>query len=171
MVRIIIISETEEEKALSDFELKKCYFGYARQKFQGKKFMNKNTGIEIQVSREGLGEWKTKTKSREQILSIQKLDKLLENSEFMKFEKDTKNRRHIAGFDYYAQNIKINNKEYIAVLTIKKTLDEGDKYYHHYLAGTKIELPSEILRQSEKQSNASLLDSSPSGTPDIITIT
>jgi hypothetical protein len=133
---------------LSDLELKQYYFNYARKNFQGERFVNKETSREIQVSREGISEWKTKTKSREQILSIQKLDWLLENSSFIKTEKDTKNRRHIAGFDYYSSKMTINGTEYNAIITIKKTVEAGDTYYHHYLDDIQIEPSSEILRQS-----------------------
>jgi hypothetical protein len=142
------IRETRDEQKMSDTELKRYYFGYARKTFQGKQFTNKQTGREIQVSREGISEWKTKTKSREQILSIQKLDWLLKNSRFIKTAKDSKARRHIAGFDYYSVPITICGHDYNAILTIKKTIEEGDKYYHHYLENIKIEPSSEILRQS-----------------------
>ncbi|GHU18631.1 hypothetical protein FACS1894163_10840 [Spirochaetia bacterium] len=55
---------------MSDPDLKKECFKYARQSFQGKRFTNKETGREIIVSKDGLEEWKNKSKSREQILSI-----------------------------------------------------------------------------------------------------
>jgi len=74
-----IIIETDDERGLSIDELRRKCLIYAQQNFQGKSFINKDTGRVIQVSHQGLGEWKMKSKTREQILSIKILDKLLEN--------------------------------------------------------------------------------------------
>jgi hypothetical protein len=64
------IWETEEEKKLSVRELKKLNFAWALRNLRGKSFANKSINEVIAVSRDGLGEWKTVTKSRDQALSI-----------------------------------------------------------------------------------------------------
>jgi hypothetical protein len=140
------IIETDTEKDLSDAELKKECFSYARQTFQGKKITNKETGREIIVSKDGLGEWKSKSKSREQILSIKILDKLLEGSVHTHDAPDKQNRKNIETISYFSCGCKINGKEFSAVITIIKIKNYGDKYYHHFLKDIKIEPCSGITR-------------------------
>jgi len=70
----ISIEETAEEKAMGDHELKKASKRFAKENFQGKKFINNDTGREIIVSRDGLDKWDYMTKSREQSISIKKLN-------------------------------------------------------------------------------------------------
>jgi len=53
------IWESEEEKSLSDRELKKVCFSWALQNLRGRAFARKLEGTVIHVSRDGLGEWKT----------------------------------------------------------------------------------------------------------------
>jgi hypothetical protein len=132
------VMETEEERQLSGVELKKECLAYARQHFQGKIFTNKATNREIKVSSEGLGEWKMKSKTREQVLSIKSLDQLLENGAFDHDAPDEKGRPNVEIFSYFTQQCIINETPYMAVITIKKTKPYGDKYYHHYLEGIKI---------------------------------
>jgi hypothetical protein len=48
------IWETEEDKGLSIGQLKYCHQQIARQRFQGKVFINKDTGRPIRVSKDGI---------------------------------------------------------------------------------------------------------------------
>lgn len=144
------LAENDEEKQLSDVDLKKECYDYARKNFQGKKFTNKETGRGIIVSKDGLGEWKTKTKSRDQILSVKILDKLLENATFSHAEPDKLNRKNIAEISYFDCRCNINGQDYNAVITIRDVKNYGLKYYHHYLDGIKIELYSGITRPADK---------------------
>ena len=64
------IVETDAERDLSFDELRRGCLNFVQQNFQGKAFTNKATGREIQVSRQGVGEWKMKSKTREQVFSI-----------------------------------------------------------------------------------------------------
>jgi hypothetical protein len=140
------IVETGHEKGLSIHDFKKECFDYAREHFQGKKFTNKATGREIIVSKDGLGEWKTKTKSREQTLSIKILDKLLENGLFDHDAEDKQGRKNIEKISYFNSKCMINNTEYNAVITTRKIKNYGDKYYHYYLEDIKIEPRSGLTR-------------------------
>jgi hypothetical protein len=110
------------------------------------KFANRETGRKIIVSKDGLGEWKSKSKSREQILLIKILDRLLENASYTHDAPDKQNRKNIEKLSYFAGKCMINDKEYRAVITIRTIKNYGDKYYHHYLAETKIEPHSGITR-------------------------
>jgi hypothetical protein len=142
----ITLTETAVEKAMSDFDLKRaCYF-YAKNHFQGKIFVNKDTGKKISVSRNGIGEWRSKSKSREQILSIKILGKLLENAKFDHDADDKAARLDIEKVFYFKCHCGINERKNEAVITVRHIRNEGDKYYHHYLEDIKTEPRSGISR-------------------------
>jgi len=135
----ITIFETDAERGFSINELRRECLIFARQNFQGKSFTNNDTGRVIQVSHQGLGEWKMKSKTREQILSIKILDKLLENSIFDHEAQDEKGRLDIEVFSYFKLLCMINCNPYQAIITVKRLKPYGAKYYHHYLENIKIE--------------------------------
>jgi hypothetical protein len=144
------ISETDSEKGMSDQDLKKHCFEYARNAFQGKTYKNKETGREIIISKDGLGEWKTKSKSREQIISVKILDKLLENGLFDHDAEDKQQRKNIEKISYFRSNCIINGVRFNAIITIRKIKNYGDKYYHHYLEDINIEPRSGVTRPAGK---------------------
>jgi hypothetical protein len=129
------IRETEEEKELSARELKKLNFAWALRNLRGKSFANKSVNEVITVSRDGLGEWKTVTKSRDQALSIMILDQLLENAVFWKEEPPKNRDPNIEKVVYLRQDCKVNGTMYTAIITVKtyKSQNQHNKYYHHYL--------------------------------------
>jgi len=137
----ISINETDNEKKLSDKELKKVCLQYAKENFQGHKFPNKNTGNDISVSRDGLDEFESKTKSREQSISIKKLDELLQRSRKITEKADAEKRRDIKGFTYYECPIEVNSMHYNANVTTRETTGEkgkiNSKYYGHHLKDRK----------------------------------
>jgi hypothetical protein len=97
------------------------------QNLQGKTYINKETGREIQVSHQGLGEWKMKSKTRAQILSIKILDDMLENASFDHDASDEKGRLNIETFSCFNRLCVINGTPFKAVITIKRTKTYGDK--------------------------------------------
>jgi len=99
------IAETDHEKRLTDRELKKENFLYARKNFQGKTFKNAGIGRDILVSRDGLNKWSYATKSREQSISIKKLDIILEKCEMAGSDTDRKNRHSVDGFTYFTYDM------------------------------------------------------------------
>jgi hypothetical protein len=143
------IDETTSEKRLTDYELKRECFSYAREHFQGKKYLNHDTGREILVSRDGLDEWYSKTRSREQAISIKILDDLLILSKLSKPDTDRKGRDDVTSMDHFSRKCVVNGKAYEARITIRTTKEHGDKYYHHYLADIEIEPRSGVLRPGE----------------------
>jgi len=143
------IIETEYERKLTDRELKKKCFMYARENYQGKYFNNTDTGLNILVSRDGLDEWYNKTKSRDQALSIKKLDKLLENSMLISLSDDNYKRQYVEGFIYLSASCMVNNSDYNAIITIKQTKGNPNKFYHYYLQSIKIEPHSGYGTSSE----------------------
>ena len=128
------IWETEEEKALSVRELKNLNFTWALKYLRGRSFVNRSINKAITVSRDGLGEWKTVTKSREQAISIKILSKLLESAAFWKEEPPKNGDPNIEKIIYFRQKCKINGNMYVAIITIKVYRSQTYyKYYHHYL--------------------------------------
>jgi hypothetical protein len=128
------IWETGDEKKLSDRDLKAACFMFARSHFQGKFFRNNSVNRNITVSRDGLGEWKTVTKSRDQSLSIKIVDALLENADYWKEEPPKNADPNIAKIMYLRGQCKVNGTKYTAVITVKVYKAQNYcKYYHHYL--------------------------------------
>jgi len=79
-------------------------------------------------------------------LSIKMLDSLLEDGIFDHDADDKHARKNIEKISYFNSPCVINNKEYNAVITVRKIKNYGDKYYHHYLEDIKIEPCSGITR-------------------------
>jgi hypothetical protein len=159
------VTEIDREKRLTDRELKRECFLYAREKFQGKLFKNPDIGRDILVSRDGLDEWYNKTKSRDQSVSIKRLDKLLENGKLIDRSGDSYNRQYVESFIYLSAPCTVNGTDYNAVITVKQTKGNPDKFYHYYLQGIKIEPHSDNGTSSGNRFNAPLLHGS-SGNPD-----
>ncbi|MCQ2242463.1 hypothetical protein [Treponema sp.] len=142
------VDDSEELK-----QLKTDCFDYAKKYFSGRKFTNKHTGYEIEVSKRGLNEWVSKSKSEEQILSIKRLDEILENAKYTHSSANVHNPKDKSVFDYYEYDIEINSKPFNVIVTIK-SIDEGkgDKlktrkiYHHHYLDDIKIKPVSSATR-------------------------
>jgi len=131
------ILETDHEKGLSDRELKKACFIYARENFQGRFFNNAYSGRGILVSRDGLDEWYSKTKSRDQSLSIKRLDTLLESARQINRSKDNYGRPYVEGFVYFVAPCMVNGTDYSAIITVRQTKGNPDKFYHCYLRTKK----------------------------------
>jgi len=131
------ILETDHEKGVTDRELKKECFMYARENFQGRFFINAHTGRSILVSRDGLDEWYNKTKSRDQALSMKMLGTLLETGQPISQSNDNYKRQYVEGFVYLSAPCTVNGTEYSALVTIKQTKGNPDKFYHYYLRTKK----------------------------------
>ena len=127
---------------------KTLWFNYARENFQGKTFKNKNTNIDILVSRTGLNEWFSKTKTFEQAESIKHLDEILKNAVFNHHSKNEHPKKgdEKSSFDYYDYQLTLNDKQYKVILTIKNVQGQGSIYYHHYLDNIKIEPSSSMIQ-------------------------
>jgi hypothetical protein len=128
------IWETGEEKCLSDRDLKRVCFEFARKHFQGKSFRNRSIHQDIAVSRDGLGEWRTKTKTRDQALSVKILDALLMHGVHWRDGEDLGRDPNLEKYVYFKQPCRVNGANYTAILTIRVYKAGGyHKYYHHYL--------------------------------------
>ncbi len=121
---------------------------YAEKNFRGNSYKNKSSGHIIDVSKKGLNEWFSKSKTVEQIL---------ENSEYSHSSENTKNLElNAPSYEYYNYPIVINNVSFIAIVTVRVIKDGNDDrfiYYHHYLDNIYIkkEPPSSIPRNPETE--------------------
>ena len=123
-------------------------FNYARKMFQGKTFRNKDKNVDILVSRTGLNEWFSKTKTHEQSESIRYLDKILEEAVYNHSAKNEHPKRgdENSSFDYYDYSLTMNEKNYDVILTVKNVAGQGSIYYHHFLYDLKIKPSSSVIQ-------------------------
>ena len=125
------IWETEEEKRLSTFDLKTKYKKYLQEHFQGGQYLNKDAGILISVSSDGVRQWVTKSRSRNKIIVIQILDFLLENSKYKGPPiPDRKKRAEIEHYKHFQHPVSISGKKYNAVLKVVKPVNQNHKFYY-----------------------------------------
>ena len=121
--QILKIEETEEEKKLSKGNLKKKYFAYACNRFVRKPpltITNKDTDWPIELSRRVISEWRIKSRTRERIISIQLLDKMIEGAIFINTVIDLKNTYGIENVSYFENVCSINNILFKINITVKK---------------------------------------------------
>jgi len=137
-VQVPEIWETEEEKKLSIGKLKYYYLQFARKKFQGNVYINRDTQNEIRVSRDGIMEWWRKSRKREHIISIQLLDYFLKNGAFIGESPDYKNRPEIEGASFFESACKVNGISFRAVITIRKGVDDIAKFKYYTLKNVKL---------------------------------
>ena len=124
------IWETEGEKHLTVDGLRRFYKNFSRKYFRKHHYINKSTGWKIRISNQGIGEIK-KFRKREHIILIRILDKILEEAVFCNSMPDNKNKYGIENVSYFNYKCKINNKEYIAKLTIKKALNDDVRFFYY----------------------------------------
>jgi hypothetical protein len=121
------IWETEDEKYLLIGQLKNKYLQFAKQRFQGVIFINKETKKPIKVSRDGINEWWKKTRKREHIISMQLLDYFIENGKFTGENTDYLGRRRIISASKFESICKVNGKLCHVTLTTRKAIYDTDK--------------------------------------------
>nr|DAN07749.1 MAG TPA: crystallin beta/gamma motif-containing protein [Caudoviricetes sp.] len=149
------ITETADDKQLDTAALKAKYLAFAKKWFQGNSYHNADTDTDIRVSRDVIGEWKAKTKSREQILSMKVLDKLVETAVETNTTKDKYGKEYTTKIKYFEAGLTVDDKTYKAYLTVKEIQDTDNKAYHYYLDDVALE--DIILDQIKKEAALSPL--------------
>jgi len=129
------IWETEEEKKFSIGQLKYHYLQVAKQKFQKKVFINKDTGKPIRISKDGIMEWWCKSRKREHIISVQLLDFFLENAILIGENPDYLGRRKIIGVSRFESKCAINGRLFLVIITTRKAIYDIDKLKYYSLKG------------------------------------
>ena len=128
------IGETEDEEKLSAFDLKTKYKKYLQTHFQGRQYLNVNTGIWISVSSDCVNQWVKKSRTREKIILIQGLDFLLINSVYDGLPvPDRKNRHEIEHYKHFHYHAKISGKNFKVILKIVKPVKKQHKLYYYSL--------------------------------------
>jgi hypothetical protein len=133
-----VVTETEKEQQLSDYELKSKYLGYLRS-LRGKVFINKATNIPIEVNREISGEIqskvrirrnKTKTIARIRVLTIKLIPHCLVDSDpDILYEPDIKSRPEIEYSHVFKYKCTINGIEYTAKVRTRKKISQENRLY------------------------------------------
>jgi hypothetical protein len=127
--RLISIEETEEKKQLNNSQLRQKYRDLAIQQFMGKFFTNKNTRTKILVSRQGINKWHLKAGAdREKAILIQALNKVIEDSLFLKSEKDYKNRKEIEYSSIFSYILNVNGKTRRVLLRTIKNENAPERF-------------------------------------------
>ena len=127
------IWETKEDKEFSIGQLKYRYLQIAKQKFQRKVYINKDTGKPIRISKDGIMEWWRKSRKREHIISVQLLDFFLENAIFTGETPDYLSRRKIIGVNHFESKCMINGKLFLVIITTRKAIYDIDKLRYYSL--------------------------------------
>lgn len=143
------VRNSDEHEKFKAF--KTACFDFAKEHFQGKSFLNENRNVQIKVSRTGLNEWFSKTKTYEQAESIKHLDEILEKAVYDHSSKNVHPKKgdENSTFDYYNYKIVIRGKECAVVLTVKNVQGQGSIYYHHFLNDIKIEPSSSMIQPAK----------------------
>lgn len=133
-----IITETEEEHQLSDYELKSKYLNYLRS-LRGKIFINKATRIPLEVNREISGEIQSKIRIRRnkvkaiariRILAIKLIPHcLLDSDPDILYEPDIKDRTDIKYSHVFKYKCAINGVEYTAKIRTRKKINQENRLY------------------------------------------
>jgi len=131
MLVVMEIWETEEDKKLSTFDLKTKYKKYLQANFQGRQFLNRDIGISISISSDGIRQWVTKSRTREKIILVKVLDFLLENGKYEgQLIPDRKERAEIEHFIHLHHPIMINGVKYNVILKVIKPVNQPYKFYY-----------------------------------------
>jgi hypothetical protein len=133
-----IVTETEEELQLSDYELKSKYLNYLRT-LRGKAFINKATRIPIEVNREISGEIQSKIRvrrnkikeiARVRIMAIKLIPYcLIDSDPDILYEPDIKNRSDIKYSHVFKYKCTINGIEYTAKIWTRKKINQENRLY------------------------------------------
>ncbi len=136
--------ETEVVKATSNFKNIAQAKNHARKNFQGKSFVNKDTGETIEISGVGINKSlsdsalrKSKNKTAH-VEAIGVLDKIIENSILAETTQDRNNDPNIGGVQRFYGAIDVNGETYRTKTTVKKVMREGNKFYTYEIQETEV---------------------------------
>jgi len=127
---VLEIWETEEEKKLTIDSLRRFYKEFAREKYRKQPYVNKDTGWKIRVSDQGIGEIR-KFRKREHIILIRILDKIIEESILINTVPDNKNKQGIENVSNLDYKCKVNGKNCLVRLIIKKTYNDEERFFYY----------------------------------------
>jgi hypothetical protein len=127
------ISETGEEKELSDGDLRRAYISLAYNRFVRHPpvlVVNRETNWPIELSSRVIKEWRAKSRTRERIISIRLLDTMIEGAKLLKTVKDVKNTPGIDDVSSFENLCKINGRLFRINITVKRMKSRRFAYYY-----------------------------------------
>ncbi len=136
-IQIPEIWESEEEKELPLFALKKNYLAFARSRFIHSPpvtVQNRATNWVVEISNRVINEWWGKARTRERVLAIKLLDIMIETAKYVKTVDDYKKTPGIENVSYFENFSKINGSLFTVTITVKKMLYTDRRYVYYYSA-------------------------------------
>ena len=122
-------------------QLKRDLYHWAKETLRGTSIINTESGNVIEITSQGIDEWYSKSKSEEQIKSINLLTEILKAARYTHSSENIHSTlKNAPKFEYYECPIEIDEKDYKAIISIKiivATTNNRRIYYHHYLEGLK----------------------------------
>ncbi len=110
--------------------LKAKAIAYARENFAGKTYTNKSDGNPILVSNQGIKHAMSGRDTELNIIALTKLDKLIEESKFVRSEEDKLNRNTIKEVRFYQVTAQLGNEKSQLEIVVRVAQD-GNRYYDH----------------------------------------
>ena len=121
--------------------LKRLLYKWAKANLRGTSVVNEASGNTIEISAQGIDEWFSKSKSKEQIQSIYLLPQILRTAKKTHVAKNNHSERKNAPlFEYYECPIEMQKNNFNVVVSVKLIVEKlGNRriYYHHYLEDLK----------------------------------
>ena len=122
-------------------QLKRDLYHWAKETLRGTSVINTESGNVIEITSQGIDEWYSKSKSEEQIKSINLLTEILKAARLTHSSNNNHSTlKNAPKFEYYECPIEIDEKGFNAVASIKVIIENvGNRriYYHHYLGELK----------------------------------
>ena len=112
-------------------DLRKAAMQYARDKFVGKSYTNKDSGHEIQVTWQGIKHAANGANSTE-LKVMAKLDQLLEQSSYVGVFDDRKSRADIIAAHKYQVPVAIDGEQ-LNIGIVVREMKDGHKHYDHFI--------------------------------------
>jgi hypothetical protein len=126
---LISISETDEDRQLTSGELRHKYKIIAKERFDRKMFLNKNTKWQILVNRTGLNKWTYREiPDREKTILIQVLNKIIEDAILIRTEPDNKNRPNYESSSVFTYELIINNRRRKVLMRTVKFVNKLNRF-------------------------------------------
>ncbi|MEW5736956.1 MAG: DEAD/DEAH box helicase family protein, partial [Thermodesulfobacteriota bacterium] len=116
---------------------------HARKNAQGMSIVNRDTGYEIGIGGNGLKEAANQARSIQDLQAFAAIPALLENGMLQRVETDSRGRASISAVERYYAPIRIAGDLYRARLTVRRTKEDGRKYYTHHVEDITIEAVEE----------------------------
>ena len=125
----IVITGKEFGDGSNPGEMREAAFKYAMANFRGKKFVNKSSGHEIQVSRKGISKTLSHLPDAGPLRALAKLPEILEAAKYVSSAKPRRaDDRNIKAYHYFAADLEIDGQ---SLATLVKVFEDGNGNWYY----------------------------------------